>query len=410
MAKNNYLHMKLRESREEITRLKEELEATEQAAQVRDRETAGKAAEQIEREQETARVERSRVIEQLEVAEADRQKVAGQLQEAEDRAQRDRDQHKTRTRVFVVGSLLLVGIVIASLAGAFSGEPEVVVVPTTMPVTTVVATTVATTSVVSTVPPTTVPPTTVTPTTVPPTTVPVTTTFEPVRVTTSLVPLATTTTTLEPILPIDPDAEEPVVPIDEEAVLLGNYELWEVGERIQVLQIVLGIKADWTYGPSTFDRHVRVLIDRGLTLDNLPPPPTTSTTLPPLDDGVNNLYPNEQVRDFKHPEISDEWIFFGQAGTSVQVQMTSSHFDTYLEVFGPLGDLIAFNDDHVGTDSFVSVQLCETGAYTIYARSFGYGNSQSGEYSLLLSGGDVVFDALLQKCEAVVDQESSEEP
>ncbi len=400
MAKNNYLHMKLRESREEITRLKEELEATEQAAQVRDRETAGKAAEQIEREQETARVERSRVIEQLEVAEADRQKVAGQLQEAEDRAQRDRDQHKTRTRVFVVGSLLLVGIVIASLAGAFSGEPEVVVVPTTMPVTTVVATTVATTSVVSTVPPT----------TVPPTTVPVTTTFEPVRVTTSLVPLATTTTTLEPILPIDPDAEEPVVPIDEEAVLLGTYELWEVGERIQVLQIVLGIKADWTYGPSTFDRHVRVLIDRGLTLDNLPPPPTTSTTLPPLDDGVNNLYPNEQVQDFKHPEISDEWIFFGQAGTSVQIQMTSSHFDTYLEVFGPLGDLIAFNDDHVGTDSFVSVQLCETGAYTIYARSFGYGNSQSGEYSLLLSGGDVVFDALLQKCEAVVDQESSEGP
>ena len=296
----------------------------------------------------------------------------------------------------MVGSLLLVGIVIASLAGAFRGEPEVVVVPTTRPVTTVVATTV--------------PPTTVPPTTVPPTTVPVTMTFEPVRVTTSLVPLATTTTTLEPILPIDPDAEEPVVPIDEEAVLLGTYELWEVGERIQVLQIVLGIKADWTYGPSTFDRHVRVLIDRGLTLDYLPPPPTTSTTLPPLDDGVNNLYPNEQVQDFKHPEISDEWIFFGQAGTSVQVQMTSSHFDTYLEVFGPLGDLIAFNDDHVGTDSFVSVQLCETGAYTIYARSFGYGNSQSGEYSLLLSGGDVVFDALLQKCEAVVDQESSEGP
>ena len=259
-------------------------------------------------------------------------------------------------------------------------------------------------------PPTSVPPTTVPPTTVPPTTVPVTTTFEPVRVTTSLVPLATTTTTLEPVLPIDPDAEEPVVPIDEKAVLLGTYELWEVGERIQVLQIVLGIRADWTYGPSTFDRHVRVLIDRGLTLDNLPPPPTTSTTLPPLDDGVNNLYPNEQVQDFKHPGVSDEWIFFGQAGTSVQVQMTSSHFDTYLEVFGPLGDLIAFNDDHVGTDSFVSVQLCETGAYTIYARSFGYGNSQSGEYSLLLSGGDVVFDALLQKCEAVVDQESSEGP
>ena len=370
MAKNNYLHMKLRESREEIARLKEELEATEEAAQVRDRETVGKAAEQIEREQEAARVERARVIEQLEVAEADRQEVAGQLQEAEDRAQRDREQHKTRTRVFVMGSLLLVGIVIASLAGAFGGEPEVIVVPTTVPVTTVPVTTVP--SPVS------------------------STTVEPVRVTTSLVPLATTT--LEPTLPVDPNVEEPVVPIDEEAVLLDAYELWEVGERIQILQIVLGMQADWTYGPSTFDRHVRALIDRGLTLDHLPPPPTTSTTLPPLDVGVSNLYPNEQVQDFKHPGLSDEWIFFGEAGTSVQVQMTSSHFDTYLEVFGPLGNLIALNDDHVGTDSFVSVRLCETGAYTLKAGSFGYGNSQSGQYSLLLNGGGVVFDALLQKC------------
>ena len=394
MPKNNYLHMKLRESREEITRLKEELEASEKAAEERDRETTGKAAEQIEREQEAARVERKRVIEQLEAAEADREKVASQLQEAEDRAQRDREQHKTRTRVFVTGSVLLVGIVIATLAGAFGGGSEVVVVPTTMastttPASTTVATTVATT-VVATVETTSLPSTSVV--------VSSTTTVEPARATTSLVTPATTTT-LEPMLPVDPDTEEPVDPIDEEAVLLETYELWEVGERVQVLQIVLGMQADWTYGPSTFDRHVRELIDRGLTLDHLPSPPTTSTTLPPFDDRINNLYPNQQVRDFKHPGVSDEWIFFGQAGTSVQVQMTSAHFDAYLEVFGPLGGLIALNDDHLGTDSFVSVQLCETGAYTVHARSFGSGNAQLGYYSILLSGGDVVFDALLQKCE-----------
>ena len=394
MAKNNYLHMKLRESREEITRLKEELEASEKAAEERDRETTGKAAEQIEREQEAARAERKRVIEQLEAAEADREKVASQLQKAEERAQRDREQHKTRTRVFVTGSVLLVGIVIATLAGAFGGGSEVIVVPTTMaptttPVSTTVPTTVATTAA----------------TTSPPSTSVVTastTTVEPVRVTTSVVS-PVTTTTLELTLPIDPDAEEPFEPIDEEAVLLEIYELWEVGERVQVLQIVLGMQADWTYGPATFNRHVRELIDRGLTLDHLPPPPTTSTTLPPFDDRVNNLYPNQQVQDFKHPGVSDEWIFFGQAGTSVQVQMTSGHFDAYLEVFGPLGDLIAFNDDHVGTDSFVSVQLCETGAYTVHARSFGYGNEQLGYYSILLTGGDVVIDALLQKCEVLAD-------
>jgi len=398
MAKNNYLHMKLRESREEITRLKEELEASEKAAEERDRETTGKAAEQIEREQEAARVERKRVIEQLEAAEADREKVASQLQKAEERAQRDREQHKTRTRVFVTGSVLLVGIVIATLAGAFGGGSEVIVVPTTMAPTTTPASTTVVTTVATTV-------STTVATTSPPSTsvvVPSTTTAEPARVTTSVVSPATTTT-FEPTLPIDPDAEEPLEPIDEEAVLLEIYELWEVGERVQVLQIVLGMHADWTYGPATFDRHVQELIERGLTLDHLPPPPTTSTTLPPFDDRVNNLYPNQQVQDFKHPGVFDEWIFFGQAGTSVQVQMTSVHFDAYLEVFGPLGDLIAINDDHVGTDSFVSVQLCETGTYTVHARSFGYGNEQLGYYSVLLTGGDVVFDALLQKCEALAD-------
>ena len=338
------------------------------------------------------------MIEQLEAAEADREKVASQLQKAEERAQRDREQHKTRTRVFVTGSVLLVGIVIATLAGAFGGGSEVIVVPTTMAPTTTPASTTVVTPVAPTV-------STTVATTSPPSTsvvVPSTTTAEPARVTTSVVSPATTTT-FEPTLPIDPDAEEPLEPIDEEAVLLEIYELWEVGERVQVLQIVLGMHADWTYGPATFDRHVQELIERGLTLDHLPPPPTTSTTLPPFDDRVNNLYPNQQVQDFKHPGVFDEWIFFGQAGTSVQVQMTSVHFDAYLEVFGPLGDLIAINDDHVGTDSFVSVQLCETGTYTVHARSFGYGNEQLGYYSILLTGGDVVFDALLQKCEALAD-------
>ena len=104
--------------------------------------------------------------------------------------------------------------------------------------------------------------------------------------------------------------------------------------------------------------------------------------------------------DFKHPGQADEWIFFGNAGTSVRVQMTSRHFDTYLEVADPTGVVIALNDDHDGTDSFVSVQLCHTGAYKVVAGNFGYGSMQFGEYTLLLTGGDVVFDAIFQKCEA----------
>jgi len=203
------------------------------------------------------------------------------------------------------------------------------------------------------------------------------------------------------VLPVDPDVEEPVVEIDELAVLTASYEMWESGERVQTLQIVLGMQADWIYGPVTFDRHTRVLIDRGLSLSTLPPPPTTtSQPLPPYIPEIGLMYPSEQVRDFKHPGQADEWIFFGNAGTSVRIQMISRHFDTYLEVADPTGVVIALNDDHDGTDSFVSVQLCHTGAYTVIAGNFGYGNMQFGEYTLLLTGGEVVFDAILQKCEA----------
>jgi len=398
MAKNNYLHMKLRESREEIARLKEELEASEQAAQERERETAGKAAEQIEREQDAARVERARVLEQLESAEADREQVAAQLQVAEERQRQERERHQTRTRVLVAGSVVLAGIVIALVSGVVGSDPDVVVVPTTVPVTTVSDTVPSTTADVSPTTSAAMVPSTIEPPTPTATTVPSTTT-EPVRATTSLVPSVTTTTTLEPTLPVDPDAEEPAPEIDEVAVLTDDYGWWETSERVQVLQIVLGMDADWTYGPTTYERHIRALIDRELGLSFLPVPPTTTVVPTTTIVAVEMLLPNQQVQDFKHPGVSDEWIFFGTAGTSIQIQMTSGHFDTYLEVYGPLGASVATNDDHVGTNSFVSVQLCQTGVYKIYAGSFGFGNVQTGLYSILLSGGDIVFDALLQKCE-----------
>jgi len=415
MTKNNYFHMKLREHREEIARLKEELEDSAKAALERESATAGMAAEQIDREKAAARVERERVLTQLESVEADRDEVVVRLREFEEREQQEKERTRIRTRALVVGLVLLAGVVAIFQAGSFGGKPEVVV-PTTVPTTvattvptTTVPTTVATTvpTTVATTVPTTVAttvPTTVA-TTVPTTTVSITavlptSTTEATRATTSVPPPATTTTTLEPVLPIDPDVEEPVVEIDELAVLTASYEMWESGERVQTLQIVLGMQADWIYGPVTYDRHTRVLIDRGLSLLTLPPPPTTtSQPLPPYIPGIGLMYPNEQVRDFKHPGQADEWIFFGNAGTSVRVQMTSRHFDTYLEVSDPTGVVIALNDDHDGTDSFVSVQLCHTGAYTVIAGNFGYGSMQFGEYALLLTGGDVVFDAILQKCE-----------
>ena len=406
MTKNNYFHMKLREHREEIARLKEELEVSAKAALESESATAGMAAEQLEREKATAQVERQRVLTQLESVEADRDEVLVRLRESEQRELQEKERARARTKSFVVGLVLLAGVVVIFMASSFGGEQEVVVstslvIPTSTSVSTSVSTSLViptSTSVSTSVSTSLVIPTSTSVSTslVIPTSTPV-----PTEATTSVPPAVTTTTTLEPVLPVDPDVEEPVVEIDELAVLTASYEMWESGERVQTLQIVLGMQADWIYGPVTFDRHTRVLIDRGLSLSTLPPPPTTtSQPLPPYISEIGLMYPNEQVRDFKHPGQADEWIFFGNAGTSVRVQMTSRHFDTYLEVADPTGVVIALNDDHDGTDSFVSVQLCHTGAYTVIAGNFGYGSMQFGEYALLLTGGDVVFDAILQKCEA----------
>ena len=376
MTKNNYFHMKLREHREEIARLKEELEASARVALERESATAGMAAEQIEREKAVAQVERERVLTQLESAEADRDEVAVRLRESEERERQERERTRTRTRNYVVGLVLLSGVVAIFLVGSFGGGSEVSVP--------VLSSTTEPTRVTTSVPV-------------------LSSTTEPTRVTTSVPPSATTTTTttLEPTLPVDPDAAGPVTEIDELAVLTAAYEMWETGERVQILQIVLGMQADWIYGPTTFGRHTRELIDRSLSLSTLPAPPTTTIEpLPSYVPGIGLMYPNEWVRDFKHPGQPDEWIFFGSEGTSVGVQMTSRHFDTYLEVIDPIGVVIALNDDHDGTNSFVSIQLCHTGVYTVIAGSYGYGSMQLGEYALLLSGGDVVFDAILQKCEA----------
>ncbi|SVE19444.1 uncharacterized protein METZ01_LOCUS472298, partial [marine metagenome] len=131
MTKNNYFHMKLREHREEIARLKEELEVSAKAALESESATAGMAAEQLEREKAAAQVERQRVVTQLESVEADRDEVLVRLRESEQRELQEKERARARTKSFVVGLVLLAGVVVIFMASSFGGEPEVVV-PTSL--------------------------------------------------------------------------------------------------------------------------------------------------------------------------------------------------------------------------------------------------------------------------------------
>lgn len=80
----------------------------------------------------------------------------------------------------------------------------------------------------------------------------------------------------------------------------------------------------------------------------------------------------------------DRWTFNGEQGDVISVVMTSTTFDTYLELYGPDGEMLAANDDSPTTSrsEISEVQLPETGQYTIVARA--YSSNGSGPYELSL--------------------------
>ena len=79
----------------------------------------------------------------------------------------------------------------------------------------------------------------------------------------------------------------------------------------------------------------------------------------------------------------DLYVFEGRAGQSILVAMTSSEFDTYLEVTLPNGETIT-NDDFNGSTSRsqVELELREAGRYRIVATA--YAPDQGGSYEVMV--------------------------
>ena len=83
-------------------------------------------------------------------------------------------------------------------------------------------------------------------------------------------------------------------------------------------------------------------------------------------------------------EYRDTYVFDGRAGQSVNVEMTSSDFDTYVALVTPGGDIIE-NDDFEGSTSrsVVELNLTETGRYRVTATS--YAHAEIGTYRLTVN-------------------------
>ena len=86
------------------------------------------------------------------------------------------------------------------------------------------------------------------------------------------------------------------------------------------------------------------------------------------------------------PNTADTWIFTGNAGATITIDLAAngSDLDPYLFLLGPDGATIGENDDFSGSEARIEMSLPEDGTYTILA--MGYQDS-SGDYTLTLTGG-----------------------
>lgn len=118
-----------------------------------------------------------------------------------------------------------------------------------------------------------------------------------------------------------------------------------------------------------------------LTLSEAPPPPQARQVR--LDERVRGeLSEDDAVNEAG--ARADAYSFTGREGQRIRIDMASSAFDTYLELFDANRTSLATDDDGgpVGTNSRLVFTLPTDGTYTIEARAFSDG---TGNYSLTVS-------------------------
>lgn len=90
-------------------------------------------------------------------------------------------------------------------------------------------------------------------------------------------------------------------------------------------------------------------------------------------------------RQLASGEYRDVYVFEGTAGQAVSIAMSSTEFDTYLQLQTPEGEKID-NDDYEGrSDSRIDITLREDGRHRILTTSYGPG--ETGSYQLALNPG-----------------------
>lgn len=161
--------------------------------------------------------------------------------------------------------------------------------------------------------------------------------------------------------------------------LIGPYA--DVQRRLDGNDISVPVLADGTYAiwiPKPPDSYSIQVIAQRLDTGVIIPDTTTEATPSQLPTTVPGEDPTRRANTLS-PSGRDSWEITGQAGDILTAEITSD-FDSYIELFSPTGQLLAFNDDTNGLDAaIVDYELPSSGTYTVVVS--GIGNS-AGDYEL----------------------------
>jgi hypothetical protein len=120
-----------------------------------------------------------------------------------------------------------------------------------------------------------------------------------------------------------------------------------------------------------------------------PPAPGQTGSIALGGRAVGRLEPKDLTRE--DGGYQDFWETEARGGEDVVIELRSTAFDTYLELYGPDGTVLAQDDDGLGdgTNSMITAHLTRSGRYRVVVRSYAQ-KEGAGLYELALLGAGAV--------------------
>lgn len=103
--------------------------------------------------------------------------------------------------------------------------------------------------------------------------------------------------------------------------------------------------------------------------------------------GGGPLAPDQPVQAVLLPGQTNTWLIKAEAGAFVTIQVQSDLLDSYLELYGPEGTLLAKDDDSGGglNAALLDFPIEESGEYQLVVKPAREGRNQGGVYNISLS-------------------------